>query len=110
MIRCIVKLLITIQQIFVEVQLKKETLKNFFWVPEFGCPNWYTSLQNSLDMSLHEIHRGSVTHIMLQKNYILEYNSPNWYTILQNSLVMLLHEIHRGSVTLMLQKKLYFRI
>ena len=37
---------------FVEIQLKKEHLKNVFWVPEFGCPDWYTGLPNSLNMSL----------------------------------------------------------
>ena len=30
--------------LFVEIQLKKENLKSVFWVPEFGCPNWYTGL------------------------------------------------------------------
>ena len=50
--RCIVKLLIIIQQIFVEVQLKKEKLKRVFGAPNLGHPNWYTSLQNSRDMSL----------------------------------------------------------
>ena len=37
---------------FVQIQLKKENFKSFFWVPEFGHPNRYTGLQNSLNMSL----------------------------------------------------------
>ena len=42
------KSLFAIQHIFVEVQLKKENLKNVFWAPK----PVYTSLRNSLDMSL----------------------------------------------------------
>ena len=53
MIRCIVKSLITIQRIFVEAHLKIEKLKKNSWVPEFGCSNRYTGLQNSLDTSHH---------------------------------------------------------
>ena len=47
-IRYTVKSLFAIQHIFVEVQLKKENLKNVFWAPK----PVYTSLRNSLDMSL----------------------------------------------------------
>ena len=47
-----VKLLIAVQHIFAKVQLKKENLKSFFWVPEFGSPNWHTGLPNGLDTSL----------------------------------------------------------
>ena len=31
-----------------------EQTDSAFWVPEFGCPNQYTSLPNSLDMSLEQ--------------------------------------------------------
>ena len=37
---------------FVDIQLQKENLKNIFWAPEFGRPNWYTSLLNGQDTSL----------------------------------------------------------
>ena len=37
---------------FVEIKLKIEILKSVFWVPEFGCPNWYTSFLNGLNVSL----------------------------------------------------------
>ena len=37
---------------FVEMQLKKDTFKTVFWAQEFGCPNQYTALSDSLDMSL----------------------------------------------------------
>ena len=37
---------------FVEIQLKKQNLKSIFLAPEFGHPNWYTSLLKGLDTSL----------------------------------------------------------
>ena len=37
---------------FVEIQLKKENLKSVFWGAEFGHPNRYTDLPNSLDTKL----------------------------------------------------------
>ena len=37
---------------FVEMQLKKDTFKTAFWAQEFGSPNQYTALSDSLDMSL----------------------------------------------------------
>ena len=37
---------------FVEIELKKENLKDAFRAPEFGCPNWHISLPINLDMSL----------------------------------------------------------
>ena len=36
---------------FVEIQLKKETLKNVFRAPDFGHPNRFTSLPNGLNTS-----------------------------------------------------------
>ena len=38
--------------VFIETQLKKENLKSVFWAPEFGHPNRYTGLSNSLNTSL----------------------------------------------------------
>ena len=37
---------------FAEIQLKKRKLEKCFWAPEFGRPNRYTGLPNSLNMSL----------------------------------------------------------
>ena len=43
-----------INRFFDEIKLKKENLKIVFWVPEFGCPNWYTwYIPNSLVTSLN---------------------------------------------------------
>ena len=56
-VRCIVKSLIAIQHIFVEAVLKKENTKSVFWAPEFGYPNRYTGLPNSLDTSRQNLIR-----------------------------------------------------
>ena len=45
-------LIATSTYFFDEIQLKKQNLNSIIWVPEFGCQNRYTSLPNSLDMSL----------------------------------------------------------
>ena len=50
--RCIVKSLISIHHIFVEVHLIKENSTIVFWASEFGRPNQYIGLPNSLDTSL----------------------------------------------------------
>ena len=47
--------------LFVEIQLKKENLKNAFWAPEFGRPNWYIGFPNGLKTSVpckHEKTKG----------------------------------------------------
>ena len=54
-IRYIMKSMITTSVYFVEIQLRKENLKSVFWVTEFGCPNGYTSLPNSLNTSMYMI-------------------------------------------------------
>ena len=52
-IRCIVKSLIASSKYFLlKYNWKKKTWKLFFWAPEFGCPNLYTGLPNSLNMSV----------------------------------------------------------
>ena len=38
---------------FVEIKPEKENLKSVFWAPEFGRPNRYNGLSNSLNMSLN---------------------------------------------------------
>ena len=52
-LRCIDKSLISTSTYFLlQYNWKKKTWKVFFWVPEFGCPNWYTNLPSGLNMSL----------------------------------------------------------
>ena len=37
---------------FQKYNSKKKTRKSGFWAPEFGGPDWYTSLPNNLNTSL----------------------------------------------------------
>ena len=52
LIRCIVKLLIAISTHFMLKCNRKKKTWGLFWAPEFGHPNWYTSLPSSMNMSM----------------------------------------------------------
>ena len=88
-VRCIVKSLIAIQHIFVEALLKKENTNFFFWAPEFGYPNRYTGLPNSLDTSrqnLIRILRGIFLLYILQTLLGMHFASCFKYFITNNVL------------------------
>ena len=59
-IRCTVKTLIATSTYFLLKYCitEKRKLEKFFWVLEFGCPNWYTGLPNALNMAVgyHPLH------------------------------------------------------
>ena len=55
------------------IATERRKLKNLFWLPEFGHPNWYTRLPNGLDTTLHT----NTLYVPLEHQFCLTSASSN---------------------------------